>query len=258
MATRWDKRPGLWFGWRARLFSLDAPVRGGGGWCCFFRPGCSSPGRLPATCPQMIHSGWRRLLLFVPPRMIPSGASTRHLSPDDPIRGAEARVACSAPDDPLRAIWSLAQPLAWSSLRCFFSALSGSPPLCLFTGSTGGKGASWWPPLAWLGVAWHRLPCRACVCAVRAVRVCGTGRRLLLGTGSCAVVVAGGVPLWRAFWPRVGATRLVRSGRSRCSGPFSRRRGAFPQPGGSRPRFYWAAARGTWRSAKNRAHCACR
>ena len=55
-----------------------------------------------------------------------------------------------------------------------------------------------------------------------------------------------------------GALRLVRSGRSRCSGWLSRRRGAFPQPGGLRPRLYWAAARGTRRPAENRAPCACR
>ena len=55
-----------------------------------------------------------------------------------------------------------------------------------------------------------------------------------------------------------GAPRLVRSGRSRCSGRLSPRRGAFPHPGSLRPRLYWAAARGTRRPAENRAHCACR
>ena len=45
---------------------------------------------------------------------------------------------------------------------------------------------------------------------------------VFLGTLSCAMVVSGGVPLWRASWP------LVRSGRSRCTGQLSRRRGAFP------------------------------
>ena len=38
---------------------------------------------------------------------------------------------------------------------------------------------------------------------VRALRVCGTRRPLWLGTCPCALVVAGGVPLWRASWPRV-------------------------------------------------------
>ena len=39
---------------------------------------------------------------------------------------------------------------------------------------------------------------------------------LLLGTRPCAFILAGGVPLWRAPWPRVGAPRLVRSGRPWC------------------------------------------
>ena len=55
-----------------------------------------------------------------------------------------------------------------------------------------------------------------------------------------------------------GAPRLVRSGCSWCSGRLSRRRGAFPDPGGLRSRLYWVAARGTRRPAENRAHCACR
>ena len=55
-----------------------------------------------------------------------------------------------------------------------------------------------------------------------------------------------------------GAPRLVRSGRSRCSGRLSRRRGAFTHPGGLRPRLHGATARGTRRPAKNRALCACR
>ena len=92
---------------------------------------------------------------------------------------------------------------------------------------------------------WHRLPCRDSSCVVCAYRVCGTRWPLWLGTCPPAVVVAGGVPLWRASWPRVDAPCLVRSGRSRCSGRLSRRRGAFPLPGGCRPRLYWVAARGT-------------
>ena len=93
---------------------------------------------------------------------------------------------------------------------------------------------------------------------VRASRFCGTRWPLLLGACPCAVVVAGGVPLWRAPWPCVGATRLVWSGRFPCSGGLSCRRGAFSHSGGCRPRFYPAAARGTWRLAENRALCACR
>ena len=86
-----------------------------------------------------------------------------------------------------------------------------------------------WHPAA--VAAWHLSVCPGC------------GRR----RASLACLVA----------PR-GAPRLVRSGRSRCSGRLSRRRGAFPHPGSLRPRLYWAAARGTRRPAENRAHCACR
>ena len=109
-----------------------------------------------------------------------------------------------------------------------------------------------------LGVAWHLFLCLGSLRVVRAVRVCGTRWPLVLGTCPCAVVVAGGVPHWRPLWPRVGAPRLVRSGRCRCSGRLSRRRGAFLHPGGCRAQFYWAAARGTWRPAENQALCACR
>ena len=55
-----------------------------------------------------------------------------------------------------------------------------------------------------------------------------------------------------------GAPRLVRSGRSRCSGRLSRRRGSFLHPRGLRPRLYWAAARGTRRPDENWSLCACR
>ena len=53
------------------------------------------------------------------------------------------------------------------------------------------------------GVAWHLFSCRGSLRVERALRVCGTWRPLLLGTCPCALVVAGGVPLWRASWPRV-------------------------------------------------------
>ena len=79
--------------------------------------------------------------------------------------------------------------------------------------------------------AWHLSVCLGC------------GRR----RASLACLVA----------PR-GAPRLVRFGRSRCFGRLSRRRGAFPSPGGLRPRLYWVAARGRRRPAENRADCACR
>ena len=66
------------------------------------------------------------------------------------------------------------------------------------------------PSHSWLGfvvfglvVAWHLFVCRGSLRVVRPLRVCGTWRPSLLGTCPCALVVAGGVPLWRASWPRV-------------------------------------------------------
>ena len=108
------------------------------------------------------------------------------------------------------------------------------------------------------GCPWHLLPCRGSSCVVRASRVRGTRWPLWLGTCTRAVVVAGGVPLWRASWPCVGVPRLVWSSRCRCFGRLSCRRGAFPHPRGCRPRLYWVAARDTWRHSENRALCACR
>ena len=88
--------------------------------------------------------------------------------------------------------------------------------------------ASLVPRHSWLGfvvcgfgVAWHPFLCRGSLHVLRAARVCGTRWPLLLGSCPYAVVVAGGVPLWRASWPRVGAPRLVLSGPSRCSGRLS-------------------------------------
>ena len=150
-------------------------------------------------------------------------------------------------------------PLAWV-WGAWGRALSHPRPLALWAYGRGplptgcGCGVRAWGP----GSPWHLLLCRGSLCVVRASRVCGTRWPFWFGTCPRAVVVAGGVPLWRASWPRVVAPRLVRSGRSRCSGRLSRRRGAFPHPGGLRPRIYWAAARGTRRPAENRAHCACR
>ena len=120
---------------------------------------------------------------------------------------------------------------------------------------------------------------RGCVCCRARTRL-SRRRLVLLGTCPRAVVrcvlcalsgfaAPGGrgcltpvcVPwLWPAAClvaPR-GAPRSVRSGRSRCFGRVSRRRGATPHTGGLRPRLYWVAARGTPRPAENRAHCTCR
>ena len=118
-------------------------------------------------------------------------------------------------------------------------------------------------PPAWVFGVWVgcclapvRVPCFVACCArspdlLPPAAVAAWHLSVCLGCGwrhaSLACLVA----------PR-GVPRLVRSGRSRCSGRLSRRRGAFPHPEGLRPRLYWAAARGTRRPAKNRAPCACR
>ena len=75
-------------------------------------------------------------------------------------------------------------------------------------------------PLGWCHAPWVLFG------VVRALRVGGTQRPLLPSTSSCAVVLAAGVPVWRALWPRVGTPRLVRSGHSRCAARFYRRCGA--------------------------------
>ena len=93
-----------------------------------------------------------------------------------------------------------------------------------------------------------RAAVRCVLCAIP-----GTRWPLLLCTCSCALIVAGGVPLWRASWPR-----LVR--RARPFGSLSMFRSAFlllwclPPPKGLSPLIYWPAARGTWRPAEKRAH----
>ena len=150
-------------------------------------------------------------------------------------------------------------PLAW--VWCVRGRALSQPRPLVLSGVRRGP-ASHWP---WVrcadrgpGCPLHLLLCRGSLCVVRASRVRGTLWPLCLGTCPRAVVVAGGVPLWRASWTRVGAPRLVRSGCSRCSGRLSRRCAAFPDPGGCRPRLYWVAARGMWGPAENRARCACR
>ena len=105
------------------------------------------------------------------------------------------------------------------------------------------------------GVACHLLLCGGSLRVARAARVCGSPWPLLLGTCSCALVLAGSVLLRRASWPRVVRSQ---SGRSRCSGWLFWRCGAFPHSEGLRRRLYLVAARGTRRLAGNRAHCACR
>ena len=66
---------------------------------------------------------------------------------------------------------------------------------------------------------------------MRALRVCGTRRASLLGTCPCALVVAGGVLLWRASWPRV--VRRASSGPVALGAPvgFPDALVPFPSPG---------------------------
>ena len=96
----------------------------------------------------------------------------------------------------------------------------------------------------WLGfvvcglvVAWHLFVCRGSLRVVRALRVCGTRRPSLLGTCPCALVVAGGVPLWRASWPRV--VRRASSGPVALGAPvgFPDAVVPFPTPGACAPGF---------------------
>ena len=117
--------------------------------------------------------------------------------------------------------------------------LQGSPSLLLLrsSGSWGGRGSAWWAPLTCLGVAWHRLPRLDCAGVARAVRVCGTRRPFFLCTWSSAVVRAGGVPLWRASWPRV--VRCASSGPVSLGAPvgFPEAVVPFPTPGAFAPGF---------------------
>ena len=87
------------------------------------------------------------------------------------------------------------------------------------------------------GVALHLSSCRGSLRVVRAFGVCGTKRPLLLGTRSCALVVAGGVLLWRASWPRM--VRRASSGPVALGAPvgFSDTVVPFPTPGACAPGF---------------------
>ena len=79
------------------------------------------------------------------------------------------------------------------------------------------------------------LPCRGSLRVVRASRVCGARWSLLLGTCPCALVVARGLPLWRALWPRVvrrASSVLVALG---APVSFADAVLSFPTPGLARP-----------------------
>ena len=87
------------------------------------------------------------------------------------------------------------------------------------------------------GVVWHLFACRGLLRVVRAVRVCGTRWPLLLGTRLCALVVARGVPPWRAPWPHV--VRRALSGPVALSAPvgFPDAVVPFPTQGACAPGF---------------------
>ena len=98
------------------------------------------------------------------------------------------------------------------------------------------------------GVAWHLSWCRGSLRVVRAVRVCGTRRPLLLGTCPCVLVFAGGVFLWRASWPRV--VRHASSGLVALGAPVGFPNAVVPfcTPGACAPGFtgWLRGARGGW------------
>ena len=87
------------------------------------------------------------------------------------------------------------------------------------------------------GVAWHLFSCRGSLRVVRPLRVRGTRRPLLLGTCPRAVVVAGGLPLWCASWPRV--VPRAPSGPVALSAPVGLPDAVvpFPFPGACTPGF---------------------
>ena len=83
---------------------------------------------------------------------------------------------------------------------------------------------------------------------LRALRVCGTRQPSLLGTCPCALVVACGVPLWRASWPRVVRRALSSPVALRAPIGFPDAVVPFPTPGACAPGFtgWLRGARGSW------------
>ena len=81
-------------------------------------------------------------------------------------------------------------------------------------------------------------------------------RPLVLGTRPCALVMAGGVPLWRASGSRVVLRAPLRP--IALSAPVRCFVAEVPSPtGGFGPWIYSAAARGTWIPAEYRAPGTC-
>ena len=130
---------------------------------------------------------------------------------------------------------------------CWWACSSCTPPLLAgvcFVGVCARARVLAAPRHSWLGsvvcglaVAWHLFLCRGSLRVVRALRVCRPRRPSLLGTCPCALVVAGGVPLWRAFWPRV--VRRAASGPVALSASvgFPEAVVRFPNPGACAPGF---------------------
>ena len=118
-----------------------------------------------------------------------------------PVSNPTARALASW----LSALWGRhegawgAAPLAWLRGVRGWALSHARPPLLGVCGrgplpTRCGRGVRLWGP----GFPWHLLPCGGSSCVVRAFRVCGTRWPLLLGTGPCALALAGSVPLWRA------------------------------------------------------------
>ena len=100
------------------------------------------------------------------------------------------------------------------------------------------------PRHSWLGfvvfgsaVAWHLFVCCGSLRVVRALQVSGTRRPSLLGTCPCALVVASGVPPWRASWPRVVRRALSGPVALGASIGFPVAVVPFPNPGACAPSF---------------------
>ena len=188
-----------------RILSVasDAPVRGTG-----FSPGRSSPGAW-----AVLHSApdapiWGPFLLYSL-RCLGRPSPWHRVSPwNDPVRGC-----CLCLSNPttralaslLCALWGRHEGARGGRLLpgCGASGVGRSPTPDHSSFRACGRGPL--PAGRGCGVRalgpgcpWHLVLCRGSSCVVRASRVRGTRWPLWLGTCPCAVVVAGGVPLWRA------------------------------------------------------------
>ena len=193
---------------------LPRTIQSGGLGRSPLHPGCFNPGRLFDVFSPLL-----RTLQSVapgsppddpvpmlgpsstPPWMLQSGASCILLSSLSSAHQPHSARSCELA---LRAVGAAqghpgGAPLAWvwgvlvrrsptpdhSSIRA-----CGQRPLP----AGHGCGVRAWGP----DCPWHLVPCRGSSCVVRASRVRGSRWPLWLGTCPCAVVLAGGVHLWRA------------------------------------------------------------